>query len=62
MNILFDISHPAHVHLYRNAIKELMKTHQVYVTCRNIPVIIELLEYYKIPFSLLGKKTKIVVG
>lgn len=57
MNILIDIAHPAHVHLVRNTNFELMKRgHKVYVTVRNIPTAIELLDKYNIPYLKLGGK------
>ncbi len=57
MNILFDIGHPAHVHLLRNAYFELKKRgHNVLVTVKDIPIAHKLLEYYNIPFITLGVK------
>lgn len=57
MNILIDIAHPAHVHVTRNAYFELtQKGHKVYVTVKNIPSAIALLDIYKIPYIHLGGK------
>jgi len=57
MNILIDIAHPAHVHVTRNVYFELTdKGHNVYVTVKNIPSAIQLLEIYKIPYIYLGGK------
>lgn len=57
MNILIDIAHPAHVHVTRNVYAELTKKgHKVYVTVKNIPSAIRLLEIYNIPFLYLGGK------
>lgn len=57
MNILFDIAHPAHVHVTRNAYFELTKKgHKVYVTVKDIPSAIALLEKYQIPYIHLGGK------
>ncbi len=57
MNILFDIGHPAHVHLLRNAYFELQKHgHKIIVTVKDIPIAHKLLEYYNIPFITLGVK------
>ena len=35
MNILFDVNHPAQVHLFKNLIKHLLPNHSVIVTARN---------------------------
>ncbi|MBN2010424.1 glycosyltransferase [candidate division KSB1 bacterium] len=51
MNIGFDITHPADVHLFRHSIIELQKNgYQVQVTARNLPVIHQLLSNFKIEF------------
>ena len=57
MNILIDIAHPAHVHVIRNAYFELTKKgHMVYVTVKDIPSAITLLDKYHIPYIYLGGK------
>ena len=57
MNILIDIAHPAHVHLVRNAYFELKKKgHTIFVTTKQIPSAIELLEKYNIPYIHIGGK------
>ncbi len=57
MNILFDINHPAHVHLLRNAYFLLTKNgHQVMVVVKEIPSAMKLLDLYGIPFLNIGKK------
>ena len=57
MNILFDINHPAHVHLLRNAYKLLTeKGHQVWVVVKEIPSAMKLLNLYGIPYVNIGKK------
>jgi predicted glycosyltransferase len=44
MKVLIDIGHPAHVHFYKNTIKELeAKGHEVLVTARDKDVAINLL-------------------
>ncbi len=49
MNILFDIIHPAHVHLFKNFIKYLKEgEHNVFVTSRGKDVTVDLLDHYKI--------------
>ena len=63
MNILFDINHPAHVHLFKNAIKTLeTKGHHVIVTARDKDVTLQLLESYQIPHILLSKAQKGYLG
>lgn len=57
MNILFDINHPAHVHLLRNAYFLLTgKGHEVTVVVKEIPTAIKLLDLYEIPYVNIGKK------
>lgn len=57
MNILFDIGHPAHVHLYRHTISKLKAHgHKVVITVKEIPSAIDLLNKYEIPYISLGKK------
>lgn len=57
MNILFDINHPAHVHLLRNAYFLLTeKGHQVMVAVKEIPSAMRLLDLYGIPYTNIGKK------
>lgn len=57
MKILIDIGHPAHVHLFRNLHNRLISGgHTVYVTVKNIPIALSLLESYKIKFANLGDK------
>lgn len=57
MNILFDINHPAHVHLLRNAYFLLTeKGHEVTVVVKEIPSAIRLLDLYGIPCVNIGKK------
>lgn len=55
MNILLDISHPAHVHLQRNMYRNLIHDgHQVYVIAKPTKAIVDLLNLYHIPFTPLG--------
>jgi predicted glycosyltransferase len=62
MKILIDISHPAHVHYFRNLYFELMKKHELTVTCKSIPIICYLLQHYRIDFTELGGKGKGILG
>jgi predicted glycosyltransferase len=55
LRVLIDIGHPAHVHFYRNAIKELEeKGHEIIVTARDKEVTINLLEAYDIDYTVLS--------
>ncbi|QKG78806.1 DUF354 domain-containing protein [Tenuifilum thalassicum] len=57
MNLLFDIGHPGQVHLFRNAINILKeKGHNVVVTAKNSPNILDLLEKLNIKYFNLGDK------
>ncbi|ADJ13951.1 DUF354 domain-containing protein [Halalkalicoccus jeotgali] len=55
MKIIFTIQHPAHVHLFRNAIQKLKEDgHQVHVYARNKDIAIDLLEAYDIDHTVLA--------
>jgi len=62
MNILFDIGHPAHVHLFKNLILYLNKDkkNNIKIVTRKKDIIEKLLRYYSLDFELLSipKKTK----
>ena len=59
MKILVEVTHPAHVHFFRNAIAEFQKNgHEVAITARRKDVTIELLNNYKIPFTILSEQGK----
>lgn len=63
MNILMDIAHPAHVHLLKNTYVELSKRgHKVFVTVKDIPSAIALLDKFQIPYTYLGGKKDSLVG
>ena len=56
MRVLVDIGHPAHVHFFKNTIWSLEKKgHQVMVVSRDKDVVIELLNAYRIPHTVLSK-------
>lgn len=56
--VLFDIGHPAHVHLFRNFIQYLLKANvEVVVATRDKEITNLLLDYYKIPYVCLSKQT-----
>jgi uncharacterized protein len=57
MNLLIDIGHPGHVHLYKNLYFELKsKGHELWVTVKDIPAAVQLLDLYEIPYIKFGKK------
>jgi predicted glycosyltransferase len=63
VNLLIDIGHPAHVHLYRNLYSELSSAgHTVSVTVRDIPSARGLLDAYGIPYRVLGTKADKIFG
>ncbi|MFP5321026.1 MAG: DUF354 domain-containing protein, partial [Acidimicrobiia bacterium] len=56
MRVLFDIVHPAHVHLYRHLHAELTaEGHDALVVARDKEVTLELLDAYGIPHEWTGR-------
>ena len=63
MNVLIDIGHPGHVHLFKNLIIELKaKGKPPIIIVRQIPAAIELLSLYNIPFIEIGSKSDSMRG
>lgn len=63
MNILIDICHPAHVHLFRNFISIMKdKGHYVYITVKDIPSAKQLLRLYNIRYIDYGSKSDSLIG
>ena len=63
MNILFDIGHPAHVHLFRNFIQYLKSEgHSVTIVSRDKDITTQLLSHYNIPALNLSKPRKKKLG
>lgn len=63
MNLLIDICHPAHVHLFRNFIKIMKgKDHNVFITVKDIPAAKELLKIYGIRYIEYGQKSHSIIG
>lgn len=59
MNILIDIGHPAHVHLFKNFIKQLKDDgHLIWITIKDDRTIKKLLGTYQLEYIALGKKGK----
>jgi predicted glycosyltransferase len=56
MRILIDMGHPAHVHFFRNAIKELQnRGHEVKITARDKDVTLQLLDAYGMEYEVRGR-------
>jgi predicted glycosyltransferase len=56
MRVIIDMGHPAHVHFFKNTIWNLEKKgHKVMVVSRDKDVVINLLNAYKIPHTVLSK-------
>lgn len=63
MNILIDIGHPAHVHIFKEIAKILVsKGDKVFFTVREGEKESELLNSLKLPYSVIGKKRKSLSG
>ncbi|MDB2269883.1 DUF354 domain-containing protein [Halorubrum ezzemoulense] len=63
MNVLIDINHPAHVHLFKNAIWELERDgHTVKITARNKDIALELLDEYDFDYTVLSNEGNSFVG
>lgn len=59
MNILVDINHPAHVHLFKNLIFHAHKKgHSVTITIRDKDVTRHLLDHYNLPYITLSKESR----
>jgi predicted glycosyltransferase len=57
IRVLFDIGHPAQVHLFRNAIAILeSRGHETFVTSREKEVTLDLLDAYDIPHTSLSTR------
>jgi len=62
MNILVDIGHPGHVHLFKNIIWNLEKRgHCVKLTCRDRSVVVDLLNAYNFEYECIGKRTSNII-
>lgn len=56
MNILIDIGHPAHVHYIKNLYYFLKEKHNFTITCKSIPIIMNLLGAYNMQYIDIGQK------
>jgi predicted glycosyltransferase len=56
MRLLIDMGHPAHVHFFRNMIRNLEgRGHEIMITARNKEVTLQLLDYYKLKYKKIGE-------
>ena len=63
MNILIDIGHPAHVHMFHCFAIEMQKRgHQVLFTCRDKEFEVALLQSFGLKFVNFGKKSTSTIG
>ena len=63
MNILFDLSHPAHYHLFKNLIIDLkQKGHHVWVTAKSKDVLLDLLNASQFDYILLKKSNSRILN
>ena len=63
MNILIDIGHPAHVHMFHPFAVEMQERgHKVLFTCRDKEFEVKLLTKYGLDFINFGKKSKSTIG
>lgn len=63
MNILVDINHPAHVHLYKHFIREMqVRGHRLWITTKNIAAVKKLLELQGNSFIEIGNKSDSLIG
>ena len=62
MRAIFTVQHPAHVHLFRNTIDELEKSgHEPFIFVREKDIVLELLDSYDIPYTVLAGKADTLV-
>lgn len=62
MNILVDINHPAHVHYFKNFIKEMEKRgHKILITATEKEMTYELLKTYQLDFFKMGPHSKPII-
>ena len=63
MNILIDIGHPAHVHLFKHFAHEMTgRGHRVFFTCRSREFVLELLEQEGLPYTSFGNNFRTPLG
>ena len=56
MHFLYDLGHPAHVHLFRNVARQLIaRGHQVTIAIRDRDIVATLLDRYGLPYVVASK-------
>ncbi|MCZ8109093.1 MAG: hypothetical protein O9972_66050 [Burkholderiales bacterium] len=56
MHVLFDLGHPAHVHLFRNvALRLIARGNRVTITIRDRGIVGQLLDHYGLPYSIASR-------
>lgn len=61
--ILFDVGHPAHVHLFKNIARQLQKDgHEIFFTCRKQPISQDLLKKEGFEYRAIGRKHTTLIG
>jgi predicted glycosyltransferase len=56
MHVLFDLGHPAHVHLFRNVAQRLVaRGDRVTITIRDRGIVGRLLDHYGLPYSIASR-------
>lgn len=59
MKVLFDLGHPAHVHLFRNSILLLRsRGHDVIITARKKDITLDLLDKFGLKYHFVGENKK----
>jgi len=59
MNIVFEIGHPAHVHLFKHVIWALQKKgHSIQIIARKKDINLYLLDFYGFEYQLIGENRK----
>ncbi len=57
MRVLIDILHPAHVHFFRNFVAEMEGAgHEVMITARSKECVVDLLDEYRLPYTLISSQ------
>jgi len=63
MKIVIDLTHPGHVHFFKNAYKTLLlKGHEVLLVARDKDITLQLLQDYGFPYQVLSKKRNGIIG
>ena len=61
-SIIIDINHPSQVHIFRPFYFEMKDKYNLFVTTKHIPIVIQLLDLYKIPYITFGKYSDSILG